>query len=220
MQPRSAGCDPGSVRFLLLAASLAVAVAVAVAACGAAAPPPLPTRMARPASRDPFTTSLNLSFERHADSIPSLWTIRSSKMGSIKGYDVAIDDDAHRGTKSLKVRATGGGDFASTSVCTDATPFRGKRVRLRGWVKTDGVVDPGWAGVWLRTDGDQPAFDHMVGRGLVGTRGWRKARAQIDVPPDATHLFLGPMLVGPGTAWFDDLRIEVTEIPEDDVVRR
>ncbi|MBZ0232524.1 MAG: erythromycin esterase family protein, partial [Deltaproteobacteria bacterium] len=35
----------------------------------------------------------------------------------------------------------------------------------------------------------------------------------IDVPADAAQLVLGPLLVGGGTAWFDDLRLEVVDVP-------
>ena len=85
----------------------------------------------------------------------------------VTGYETTTARDAHGGASSLRFRANGGGDFAALSVATDATPLRGKRVRLHGWVKTDGVAAPGWAGVWLRTDGGATmAFDNMGGRGL------------------------------------------------------
>lgn len=170
---------------------------------------------APPAPVDPYGAKLNLGFEDLIDGKPVLW---ASGVGSgtsgVAGYESGADRVAHSGASSLRFHANGDGRFASSAVSTDATPLRGKRVRLHGWVKTDGVGAPGYAGVWLRTDGGADmAFDNMAGRGLTGTNGWREAIAQVDVPADAATLVLGPILVGGGTAWFDDLRLEVIDIP-------
>ena len=78
-------------------------------------------------------------------------------------------------------------------------------------MKTDSIAAPGYAGVWLRVDGSsEQAFDNMAGRGLSGASTWREAIAQVDVPADAQKLVFGPLLVGAGTAWFDDLRLEIS----------
>ena len=179
------------------------------------APPASPSVTAPSAPVDPYGAKLNLGFEDLVDGKPALWAsgVGGGNSG-IAGYEVGLDHVAHGGATSLRFHANGDGKFASSAVSTDATPLRGKRVRLHGWVKTDGVGAPGYAGVWLRTDGGAAmGFDNMAGRGLTGTEGWREAIAQVDVPADAATLVLGPILVGGGTAWFDDLRLEVVDIP-------
>jgi erythromycin esterase len=179
---------------------------VALAACGAPSSPP-----AQPAAK------LNLGFDAVTAGKPDVWSPGIGFGDQGQGYDIALDRNARGGASSLRLHA-GTGGFGSTFVTTDATPLRGKRVRLHAWVKTDGVAAPGWAGVWLRSGGggSEQAFDNMTGRGIVddtGAAGWRQATAQIDVPAGATELFLGPLLVGAGTAWFDELRLEVVPIP-------
>jgi erythromycin esterase-like protein len=86
--------------------------------------------------------------------------------------------------------------------------FRGKKLRLRGWIKTDGLQD-GWAGLWLRVDGPRPWFDNMQDRGLAGTSDWEERELELEVPSDARAIFFGLVMPGTGKAWFDDLSIEV-----------
>lgn len=207
---------------------LALASLFVLTACGGTSrnvpAPPAPAAAAQPptavttppAPTDPYADELNLGFEELADARPARWSngVGGFGGGGATGYERTIDRDAHGGATSLRFRANGSGNFASAAVTTDAIPLRGKRVRLHGWVKTEGVAAPGWAGVWLRVDGGaEQAFDNMSDRGLTGTEGWREAVVHVDVPADAVTLVLGPLLVGAGTAWFDDLRLEVVDIP-------
>jgi hypothetical protein len=97
------------------------------------------------------------------------------------------------------------------SARADAAPYRGKRVVLRGWIKTAGSAG---AGLWLRADAgdDILELDNMEGRWHAGVTPWTEAVAQIDVPTNAIDLMFGALQVGSGTAWFDDLAIEVAAI--------
>src|SRR3569833_621823 len=115
------------------------------------APPASPSVTAPPAPVDPYGAKLNLGFEDLVDGYPALWAsgVGGGNSG-IVGYEVGLDHVAHGGATSLRFHAAGDGKFASSAVSTDAAPLRGKRVRLHGWVKTDGVGAPGYAGVWLR----------------------------------------------------------------------
>ena len=205
----------------------AVLLVLAVIAACTGSPPPRPAAPAAPPPAspppsadappdDPLRAQLNLDFEQSEGNALKVWGagISGGPGPSIPGYEMAVDRDAHGGVTSLRFRATGGGTYAAAATSIDATPLRGRRVRLYGWIKTDGVVAPDWAGVWLRVDGSADrVYDDMRGRGLAGSEGWREAMATVDVPADAARLVLGPLLVGGGTAWFDDLRFEVTDIP-------
>lgn len=219
-QPAPRRCDLLDVRHRFLPITAAVLVA-----CGGttpsrptepapSTPPPAPTTAQAPA--DPYAAALNLDFEKMTDGVLDGWRHGIGKgSNGVNGYEITPERDAHGGATSLRLRATDDASgFGATSVSTDATPLRGKRVRLHAWIKTDGVAAPGWAGVWLRVDGSKEgAFDNMQGRGLTGTEGWREAVVQVDVPGDAGQLVLGPLLVGGGTAWFDDLRLEIVDVP-------
>ena len=90
----------------------------------------------------------------------------------------------------------------------------GKKVRYSGFIKTEGVTR-GYAGLWWRVDGPSGvlAFDNMQTRGVTGSTDW--ARYTIELPVDATvkNINFGALLTGGGTAWFDDLTIELDGVP-------
>jgi len=93
----------------------------------------------------------------------------------------------------------------------------GKKVRYSGYIKTEGVAD-GWAGLWWRVDGVSGvlAFDNMEDRGVSGTSDWK--RYEIELPVDAAvkNINFGVLMPGEGTAWFDDLAIELDAQPYTD----
>ncbi|HSK04219.1 MAG TPA: erythromycin esterase family protein [Kofleriaceae bacterium] len=180
--------------------SVPAPASAAPASAGPASPAPAP-----PAAPDPFA-SLNLGFEDIDGDLPRAWTARDAAALAV------VTDEKHGGARALQVRA-GGGDFRAVSTRHDATPFAGKRVRLRGWIKTDGATDG--AALWLRVDSATDtgaAFDNMSDRRITGTAAWTAAAVEVDVPADGETLVIGVMLVGSGTAWFDDLALEVTEV--------
>ena len=90
--------------------------------------------------------------------------------------------------------------FGTIARDLDATALRGKRVRLRGELRAEGVRK--WGGLWMRVDGRGRdavlAFDNMEERGVSGSTPWRPVEVVLDVPPRAVNLALGFLLVGPG----------------------
>ena len=125
------------------------------------------------------------------------------------GYDLALDTTwAHGGSRSLRIRSTGGGTFGVATQLIEAGALKGQRVRLSGYIRTE-AVKGGWAGLWLRFDGPGGALwmDNMIGRGAVGTSEWTRFRVEGVVPDTATGIALGAIMPGTGTAWFDDLTL-------------
>ena len=97
-----------------------------------------------------------------------------------------------------------------------ADDYRGKRVRLSGYVRPKGISD--WAGVWMRVDGppmpgtqmpEPLAFDNMQDRPIKGTGDWRQCNVVLDVPEKAQEIAFGILLTGAGEVWMDDLKFEV-----------
>lgn len=171
-----------------------------------------PTEAAKPpepaAPEDPLRAQLNLDFEQVDDGKIRGWSANTAVPEA-----AMTDPSAHHGAASLKL---GRGDqpFTAASTNLDATAYRGKRVHLHGWIRTRGVAQPSWAGLWLRVDGgSRMAFDNMQDRPITGADAWVAATATVDVPDDGKTLVIGALLVGGGTAWIDDLRLEVGEIP-------
>ena len=180
----------------------------------------------------PYGESLNLDFERTASGAlggaPAGWSAGGS------GYEVVVDPEvAHSGDRSLRLtslpeqdRSTGQGEprgrrfgVATTSVSVD--PARGKRLRLSGYLKTDGVRGDG-VGLWMRVDGPDRsmlAFDNMEGRRVTGTTDWTRYQIVLPVDESAVSVYLGALLPGEGTAWVDSLSLEVLDpLPEPEPV--
>jgi hypothetical protein len=98
----------------------------------------------------------------------------------------------------------------------------GKHVTFSGYIRTE-VISRGWAGLWWRVDselGSRPlAFDNMEDRGPRGTTAWARYEIQLDAPANAKNINFGVLHAGDGTAWFDDLSIELDGVPYSDSKR-
>ena len=95
-----------------------------------------------------------------------------------------------------------------------ADDFRGQRIRLSGWVKSDHA---GGASLWMRIDGFRAGrqtgsamldFDNMSGRGMSGTKDWKFQVVVLEVPTEAATVNFGLILEGAGQAWVDDMKLE------------
>jgi erythromycin esterase len=133
--------------------------------------------------------------------------------GSANGdaYEAGTDRKVfHGGKASAYVRMKGAGDddFGTLGQAIAAKAYRGKRLRLAGFVKTDGAA--GGAALWMRVDGKGAtlAFDNMNDRRLKGSKDWTKCEVVLDVPEKATAITFGLLLSGNGKAWLDDVTLE------------
>jgi erythromycin esterase len=133
-------------------------------------------------------------------------------MAKVPGYASAVvDQGAKVGPRCLQVVPEGEPAPKAYWVCRqtlDVTGRRGRKVRLTGWLRTDGT--PGVkAMLWARVDGkDGLSFvDTMQDRPVTGTD-WVEASVEALMDPDAVNLTIGCMVTGKGTAWFDGLRME------------
>lgn len=98
-----------------------------------------------------------------------------------------------------------GARFGTISQQVAATSYRGRLIRLRAMVRTDGQ-----AGLWMRIDGaaKQPLFlDNMSDRRITATD-WTPAEILANVPIGAETISLGLILTGAGAAFVDDVRID------------
>jgi hypothetical protein len=146
---------------------------------------------------------------------PAGWYLAGTKPAS---YEVGIDAQAaYNGHPSayLKAKEPVTDGFGTLSQAFRADKYAGKRLRFSAFAKSDGVLD--WAGLWLRVDKDKAivAMDNMYDRPIKGTTGWQKYEVVLDVPQDATGIFFGVLLDGPGAVWLNSARFEVvgTDVP-------
>lgn len=177
-----------------------VTLAIHLLACALA-----PPSYCVPASAHPFATeSMNLGFENAERVLPTGWSA-----GPLGGYEVAPDTAVVRtGGRSMRITSTPDGHYGSLWRRIAAAPLVGKHVRLRGWVRTKAVT--GWAVLFLRVDGGQSTY--VMSDGPIGTSsGWSEIVADANIAP-GQDLTLGIAVGGEGTAWFDDLSLEVVEL--------
>jgi hypothetical protein len=185
--------------------------------------PPAPP--AKPAA-GPALEPRNLDFsEQGSQACPSGWFLAGS---APKSYDVGVADKASRsGGRAAFLRSKGADEIAGFgTLMQECSPerFRGQRVRLSAWVKSEKVEQR--AGLWLRVDGEkggQPlAFDNMHDRQIKGTTDWRHYEVVLEVPQAAVGLAYGILLGGTGAIWIEDVRLELVTpaFPETDLMKK
>lgn len=149
---------------------------------------------------------VNTDFEaKHATkNIPKGWG------GGGQGYKLTRDtNEAHGGAASGRIeQADASGTGGVFTQMFDAKGYLGKRIRYTGSLKTK---DAKSAGLWCRVDGESKpvSFDNMQTRPVRGTTDWTEYEIVLDVPNDSTRVAYGFLLIGGGTIWGDDLKIEV-----------
>lgn len=130
------------------------------------------------------------------------------------GYEVAVVDTIKHGGKysaSLRAGSKAVNDkFGSLVQAIRPDNFRGRRVRLSSFVKTDSVE--GFAAMWIRIDGpnmEMLDFSNMGEKSIKGTTNWAKYDLVVDVPANAEAIVFGAMLGGAkGQMWVDDITLE------------
>jgi hypothetical protein len=143
------------------------------------------------------------------EEIPKGWFRAGSRPND---YEMSVDRSVfHSGKASacLKSIVSEAPGFGTLMQEFKADAFRGKRIRLSGYVRSKDVT--GWAGLWMRVDGSQKemlAFDNMQNRSIKGTTDWTRYEIVLDVPDQAQEIAFGLLLDGQGQAWMDDLKFE------------
>jgi hypothetical protein len=143
--------------------------------------------------------------------VPKGWHVAGSHPNE---YEMTVDQATkHGGLASATIRckeANLSDGFGTLMQTFKADKFRGKRLRLTGFVKSSNVAD--WAGLWVRVDGAEKtgqAFDNMMDRKIEGTTAWTKYSVILDVPEDAAAIAFGLLMAGKGQVWVDDLAFDV-----------
>ena len=129
-------------------------------------------------------------------------------------YTVREDPATERaGHATLLLAPTGdtGGKYGTWVRSIDAAPYRGKRVRLSAYTKTEGATQR--ADFWARVQAaDSPADGSGLGAQwirLPATSGWEHLEIVLDVNPAGAMLQYGVGVAGPGKLWVDAPKLEV-----------
>lgn len=141
------------------------------------------------------------------------------------GWQAITDGSADYTVRSDGARRDGGQGFAGATIKANvesprgsamlaqsirADAYRGKRVRLSGYLKTIGVNE-GTAVLFMRVDGDGvvQTSDYMQNRPLMLTNDWARQEIVLDIPRTAVGFTYGFLLGGSGQAWLDDVQLDV-----------
>jgi hypothetical protein len=146
------------------------------------------------------------------------------KTGSHPGeYDMGLDASVrHDGRASGFIRSNTADvhGYGALGQVADASPYRGKRLRLSGQLKTLKMLT-GSGALWLRVDGPPHygerhgqvlAMDNMAQRPVKGTTNWTHYEIVLDVPPEAVTLHYGALVDGEGQLWVDSLTLETVSL--------
>jgi hypothetical protein len=143
------------------------------------------------------------------DRLPPGWH-RMGPRDSAFFHVVKLDTKTvHGGAGSLRIESTRPitGMLVGVLQGFDAAPYRGARLRLRGFARVSSLT--GWAGLLLRVESPTArAFDNMMARPYRGTADWTAADVVLDVPTDAVAIYVGAVVVGSGKVWVDDFQLD------------
>jgi erythromycin esterase len=162
----------------------------------------------------------NLDFESgEAGMPPRDWTV-SSGISNFNFQIVASEENPRRGKLCTMIsRAPGkhyGETFGSLQQRLDAAAYRGKKIKLRAFVRTAVKGIGNQAYMWLRLakEGFGPQattfYDNMADRPITVSE-WREYEIVGDVPAEAQTISYGFALVGDGRAWIDAVAVEVID---------
>lgn len=130
----------------------------------------------------------------------------------------ADTETKHGGTASafIKSKYAEGNSVLSSGLgqAIKADAYRGKRVRLSGWVK--GAVAYGQAFPWMRVNAEHESgeilgFDNRLGDGFFVRPDWTSFSIVLDVPQQSATINFGFQLNGRGHVWLDDWTLEVVD---------
>jgi serine/threonine protein kinase/DNA polymerase III delta prime subunit len=110
----------------------------------------------------------------------------------------------------LQAQVAKPGGFGTLMQTFQGTGYRGKRLRMSGYVKAQAVEQ--WAALWMRVDGSQGrtlSFDNMDRRPILGTVDWKRYEIVLDVPEDSIDIAFGILLSGKGQVWLSEIQFQV-----------
>ncbi|MCS3701992.1 M56 family metallopeptidase [Salinibacter ruber] len=159
------------------------------------APPPAPHRVLPAAD----TSALNLV----------AWQHKGLGLGNRGPYESARLHRAHEDSTNRP-------PIAQAMQGLDATPHRGKQIRLDAAVKTDTTTN--LAHLWLAIlrPNQRPSPEDLYDS-PISAKSWTRVKPRLDtVAQDARQIAVGATIRKPGTAWIDQVELSVRGSSEED----
>ena len=148
--------------------------------------------------------------------MPRGWYLPKPCADAGYGLEVTEASATGGGKRCVAISGTGGDSriFGNCMQSLDAAPFRGKRLRFSAAVRCEPADGESRAQLWFRVDRPERQmgfFDNMDDRPIRAEE-WQRYEIVGDIADDAEKIALGMMLIGGGTAWFDDVLLEVADV--------
>ncbi len=152
----------------------------------------------------------DLDFERgQLGKMPPGWFVPTA------GYTATLTDQRpHKGKRCALLESgepAAGVPFGNLMRAIDATPYLGKRVRLRAAVRCAPAGPGDRVQMWMRVDreGGQRGFFDNMGDRPIRSKSWRTYEIEGNIAADARSINVGFMLMRSGRLWMDDVTLEV-----------
>ncbi len=129
------------------------------------------------------------------------------------GVYLGNDKNIYKSSRVNTVTEGSTDDFGGISQYVDAEKLRGKKIKLKGYVKADVKGAHNTGNLWLRVDrenGKMGFFDNMWDR-PVKLNSWNEYEITGEVAKDALNVMFGCFLYGQGKIWVDELRLFVSD---------
>jgi C-terminal processing protease CtpA/Prc len=139
--------------------------------------------------------------------------------GGQNHYEAKLDSVIKReGKYSVSLtKGNGSGSYGAINFPIN-TRLHGKTLMLIAAIKTENITN-GWAGLWLRVDGEDQhilSFENMEKEGIKGTNDWKEYMVQVPYDEgEAVTINAGALLAGNGKIWLDKVRFYLDEVPID-----
>ncbi|MBC7873861.1 MAG: hypothetical protein H7Y01_07695 [Ferruginibacter sp.] len=162
--------------------------------------------------------TLNLGFERTDEK----GVITGCYFSTGRDDYFAYKDDSFKmdGNNSIRLQKNIASTKDGFGVVTFSLPanFKGTRVTLKGYIKTE-AVQYGYAGLWLRSDAgnEMVTLENMYQQGVSGTQDWKQYSVTVRMDEHITSLVFGGLLTGKGKCWFDKLELLVDSKPVESI---
>lgn len=150
------------------------------------------------ASTEPRFTNLN--FDKADDNKPVGWSLFYGSQGQLSHIF-----ERQQGVAVLESE----GEYTAFEQSFNHS-FAGKEITLTGRIKTKDVTES--AVLWMRLDdevGKMVSYQNTESDPIAGNQPWRTISLTLSLDNDAHSVSLGGMVMGKGTAWFDDFVLTV-----------
>lgn len=145
----------------------------------------------------------NGSFERaDPEGAPESWSVQARQLS----VDLESASSDERG-QVLKVSGTEPNASAMIRQALDLGPTGFSGATLRGRIRTSDIATSATLFATLEGPEGRIFMDDMRDRVVAGDTEWQEYSIQIPAAEDARSLTVGALVIGPGTAWFDDLEL-------------